>query len=135
MEFIAHGDVRAVYDSEHRILSVYIDGAVNIEFFDNYERVVGPVRETIDAPTWASMIIVKGPGVIPEGSLVKIKETLRGSTQKGLIVSAYVYGEVEAPHLFKEHILSQHTDSGVNIEFFEDIESAKAWLIDYLVGK
>ena len=132
MAFSVHGKVHASYDKCNNILHIHIVTPVNKEFFAEYESILTPLRKSITAPKWASIVFVKGEALAPPEATPMMKKSIQQAISEGILATAIIFEENESKSISKDFWDRIYNDSGLKHDFFDNEEQATKWLLTLL---
>ncbi|MCG7812719.1 hypothetical protein F0261_15935 [Alteromonas sp. 07-89-2] len=132
--FSAHGEVHAHYQPAQKILHIDLVGPFNLEFMQEYERVVGAQRKTIDSPCWGSLVNVHGLALAPMQATNAGQEIVSKAVALGLVATAVVLHEPEGVEMQKKFWSRVYESSTLAFEYFDDTTLATQWLSERVLA-
>lgn len=132
MVFSVHGKVHAYYDECSCILHIHITAPVNKEFFAEYESALAPIRESIKASQWASVVTVKGDALAPPEAIPMMKKSIEQAVRNRIVATAIIFEECDSKLPLKEFWHHLYKEAGLKHEFFNNEKKAEQWLLTLL---
>ncbi len=133
-KFSAHGDVRALFVEDKRILTIDLSGPFNLEFIRKYQRVVGAERRKINVPCWASLVNVYGLALAPMEATADAQLIVDEAVDSGLVATAVVLHEPEGLALQQKFWSRIYDASTLPFQFFSETPKASEWLTEKITS-
>lgn len=133
-KFSAHGDVKAQFVQERRMLIIDLSGPFNLEFIRKYQRVVGAERRNINVPCWASLVNVYGLALAPMEATVDAQLIVDEAVESGLVATAVVLHEQEGLALQQKFWSRIYDASILPFQFFTETSEASEWLSEKIAS-
>ena len=130
MQFEQHG----VYTVkvEDSILIVDATGPFNAELIAAYRRDVDACIQALSHAAWGQIIVLHDLSLFTPEAEQALERSLEFRKQNGLVASAVVS---DSPYkMVKKQMAEIYHNVALEYAFFEDLDSAKAWLIDTIKG-
>ena len=127
-KFSAHGEVRALFVEDKRILTIDLSGPFNLEFIRKYQRVVGAERRKINVPCWASLVNIYGLALAPMEATADAQLIVDEAVDSGLVATAVVLHEPEGLALQQKFWSRIYDSSTIPFQFFSETPKASEWL-------
>lgn len=133
-KFSAHGEVRALFVEDKRILTIDLSGPFNLEFIRKYQRVVGAERRKINVPCWASLVNVYGLALAPMEATDDAQLIVDEAVDSGLVATAVVLHEPEGLALQQKFWSRCYDASTLPFQFFCETPKASEWLSEKITS-
>lgn len=133
-KFCAHGDVKARFIQEKRILTIDLSGPFNLEFIRKYQRVVGAERRSINVPCWVSLVNVYGLALAPMEATADAQLIVDEAVDSGLVATAVVLHEPEGLALQQKFWSRIYDASTLPFQFFSETSEASEWLSEKITS-
>ena len=134
-KFSAHGEVRALFVEDKRILTIDLSGPFNLEFIRKYERVVGAERRKINVPRWASLVNIYGLALAPMEATADAQLIVEEAVDSGLVATAVVLHEPEGLALQQKFWSRIYDASTIPFQFFSEAPKASEWLSEKITSR
>ena len=133
-KFSAHGEVRALFVEDKRILTIDLSGPFNLEFIRKYQRVVGAERRKINVPCWASLVNIYGLALAPMEATADAQLIVDEAVDSGLVATAVVLHESEGLALQQKFWSKIYDASTIPFQFFSETPAASEWLSEKITS-
>ena len=133
-KFSAHGEVKALFVEDKRILTIDLSGPFNLEFIRKYQRVVGAERRKINVPRWASLVNIYGLALAPLEGTADAQLIVEEAVDSGLVATAVVLHEPEGLALQQKFWSRIYDASTIPFQFFSETPKASEWLSEKITS-
>ena len=129
MTFNAHGKFEI--DAEQNIIIVDAEGPYNDELLNaykaRYKAVMGAVCSQYKE--WSQIVCMHNESIMTPEAEAELIELNKIKRKKGLKHGAIVLIDIEHPIVLKAQLTFIFEESNINVEFFDNKEDAKVWLL------
>ncbi len=128
--FKEHGTLEI--EVEGQMLRIEGKGPWNLESLQQSGRVAAPKVEPLLGKRWVVLAVLHGQAVYVPEATEALVDIVKEDKRNGRVASALVVSDCDSPHFSELHISAIYTRANEDFAFFEDEESAKAWLLEKL---
>ncbi|WP_206483415.1 hypothetical protein [Thalassotalea sp. G2M2-11] len=121
--FAPHGNIQTSIDENMVIINV--EGHCNTEFFQQMAKELAVVREQVEIEQYTALIILHGEALATQDAMLFLTQYLEASLVNAV---AFNLSDVLTPALTQNICHQSFAQVNIRHDFFQDNESAKAWL-------
>ena len=125
--FASHGELSITRDGQ--IMVIEGSGPWNLESLERSGEIALPIQNALKGTAWGVIAIIHGEPVhVPEAAQ-QLVQYVKNDIKNGRVGSALLVGNSNSPNFAENHIADIYRRAGETFEFFDDLESAKSWVL------